>query len=131
MAPLPVMRPVAPTPHRPAKASNLRVTADFLAGRTRGLAAFGYSKPRWIEFCEVALRRGFDVKLYEARRTASKYVTLRKGNRSFKVRFSNHKPIKSREVGNDCDFFVGVTNLTVTTTGDALRAAMAFFGEAS
>lgn len=120
----------APIPPKSAKANNLAMTSTYLTVRAARSAALGYSKPRWIEFCEVALRRGFAVSLYEARRTFSKYVTLRKDGKAFKVRFSNHKPIKSREVGKDCDFFVGVTNLSVTTTDDALRAVAAHFGEA-
>lgn len=130
MAPLPAS--FTPTPRfvpKPAKARNDRLTEDYLANRAARSASLGYSKPKWVEFCEVALRRGLDVYLYEARHTASKYVTLRKGGKAYKVRFSNHKPIQAREAGGDCDFFVGVTNLAVTTTGDALRAVMAYFGE--
>lgn len=110
------------------KASNLRVTTDFLGARAERLALMGYRKPRWVEFCEFTLRAGWTVSLYEARHTRSKYITVSDGRRSFKVRFSDHKPIKHREIGGDCDFFVGVTHLGVTTTGDAVRAVRAFFG---
>jgi hypothetical protein len=130
MAPLPNgYQPPMRVPPKAAKAKNLRLTSDYLAARAQRSVALGYSKPKWVEFCEIALRRGFAVYLYEALHTASKYVTLRRDGRVFKVRFSNHKPIPSREAGRDCDFFVGVTNQTVTTTGQALRAAMAHFGE--
>jgi len=90
-----------------------------------GLSSWG-----WVEFCEISIRRGFDVYLYEAKHTASKYITLFRNGRSFKVRFSNHRPIARRELAGDCDFFVGVTNLSVTTTGDALRAVAQHFGDA-
>ncbi|MGM4911467.1 hypothetical protein [Rhizobium sp. 768_B6_N1_8] len=129
MAPIPAIYKAPPAiPQKPSKANNLAVTPAYLANRTARAVALGYGKPRWIEFCEVALRRGLTVNLYEARRTVSKYVTLRHGGKSFKVRFSDHKPIPRREAQNDCDFFVGVTNQTVTTTGDAVRAALAHFG---
>lgn len=128
MASLPALQKSAAIPAKPAKANNIAVTQPYLATRTARAVALGYSKPRWIEFCEVALRRGLTVYLYEARRTVSKYITLRHGGKSFKVRFSDHKPIARREAQKDCDFFVGVTNHTVTTTGDAVRAAMAHFG---
>ncbi|MBB4235076.1 hypothetical protein [Rhizobium esperanzae] len=106
----------------------MQMTPAYLAIRTARANALGYGKPRWVEFCEVALRRGLDVYLYEAKRTFSKYITLRMGGLAFKVRFSDHKPIPAREARNDCDFFVGVTNTNVTTTGDAVRAAMKHFG---
>lgn len=128
MAPIPsISRPVF-IPPKQAKANGQKTTAEQLAVRAARSIALGYSKQKWVEFCEVALRRGLDVYLYEARHTASKYITLRGNGKSFKVRFSNHKPIPSREAGADCDFFVGVTNRTVTTTGDALRAVSAYFG---
>lgn len=128
MAPLPTTHPPARIPPKPAKARNLPLTPEYLKARAERTSALGYPKPKWVEFCDIALRRGLVAYLYEAKHTDSKYVTLRHGGKSFKVRFSNHKPILAREIGNDCDFFVGVANRTVTTTGDAMRAAMAHFG---
>lgn len=88
----------------------------------------GFSKPRWITFCEDMMQRGFQVKLYEAKRTVSKYVTvIGPCGREFKVRFSDHKPIMRREVEGDCDFFVGVTNLGVTNTTHAIMETLMFF----
>lgn len=129
MAPLPrISAPVA-IPPKSGKANNVPVTAEYLQSRAIRSIALGYGKPKYIQFCERALASGMRVQLYEARHTASKYVTLRAGGRQFKVRFSNHKPIPSREVGGDCDFFVGVTNLAVTTTDQAFAAAMSYFGQ--
>jgi hypothetical protein len=111
------------------KATNLKMTPAYLSARTDGLAERGFKKSKWIEFCENMLARDLTVHLYEARQTRSKYVTVsKKGHSPFKVRFSNHAPIKSKEASGDCDFFVGVTNFTVTTTGDALAATLAHFG---
>jgi len=80
---------------------------------------------KWVEFCRTLLDEGYSLTLYEALRTVSKYVTV---NGSYKVRFSNHKPIESREANGDCDFFVGVTNLGVTNTKMALAAVRRHFG---
>lgn len=111
-----------------SKATNLKLTPEYLKSRADGLAARGYSKPKWIGFCEDVLAAGLQASLYEARRTFSKYVTVTNGRgKSFKVRFSNHKPIKSREAAGDCDFFVGVTNKTVTRTEQALAATFSHF----
>lgn len=131
MVPIPKLAASPFIPPKAGKANNRAVTKSYLDQRAARAIALGYSKPRWVLFCQIALDRGFAINLYEARRTNSKYVTVWKGSKSFKVRFSDHKPIKAREAGGDCDFFVGVTNLAVTTTGDALRALFSFFGEAA
>jgi hypothetical protein len=111
------------------KATNLRIDAQYLADRAIALERAGYPKSKWIGFCELMLTYDLTVELYEARQTVSKYVTLTNGNgRRYKVRFSNHRPIHARELGGDCDFFVGVTNLRVTTTEHAVAAALAHFG---
>lgn len=104
------------------KQTNTVVTPEFLEARASAAAASGYQKAKWIVFSEAILAMGLSLTLYEAWQTFSKYLTVRDGSRLFKVRFSNHRPIKRREIAGDCDFFVGVTNLGVTTTEDALRA---------
>ncbi|QSY98605.1 hypothetical protein J2J97_32390 (plasmid) [Rhizobium bangladeshense] len=131
MAQAVIARPAQPSPARRAfhKATNLRLDAQYLADRTRALERVGYPKAKWIGFCELMLTFALQVELYEARQTVSKYVTLTDGSgKRYKVRFSNHKPIHAREVGGDCDFFVGVTHLGVTTTTQAIAAALAYFG---
>lgn len=107
------------------KITNKYLTFDLLKQKT----SKKYGKAKWIIFAEELLNKGFKVSLYEARRTFSKYLTVEKDGKYFKVRFSNHKPIKERELNNDCDFFVGVTNYKVTTTEDALKAVYNFFEE--
>lgn len=113
---------------RMPKATNLTVTQSFLDKRIKDAAKRGYGKAKWIEFCEALLAAGFKLSLYEARRTFSKYITVSDGRESYKVRFSNHRPIKSRELQGDCDFFVGVTHTGVRTTDDALEAISEHFG---
>lgn len=112
------------------KATNVRVTPEFLEERAGEHLVKGYQPAKWIGFCKVMMGKGFYVKLYEARHTLSKYITVidpKDSRRQFKVRFSNHKPNKGKEVEGDCDFFVGVTNLGVTTTEMAITATNQFF----
>lgn len=110
------------------KATNLVVNQPYLKKRADILANAGYTKPKWIGFCETLLGDGYTLTLYEARETVSKYVTVSmSGYKPYKVRFSNHKPIYAREANGDCDFFVGVTNLSVKTTEHALLAVKAHF----
>jgi hypothetical protein len=112
------------------KATHEIVDRRMVGKRKAAMIGMGYSIPKYLTFCETLLDAGYEIELYEARQTASKYITVRQGGKSFMVRFSNHKPILAREVRGDCDFFVGVTNLGVTTTDDALRAVYDFFGVA-
>lgn len=110
------------------KANNCPVTHGLLEARYERSRVKGYSKQKWIVFCEAMLAMGFHVTLYEARRTFSKYITVSAAGRFYKVRFSNHRPIRAREEANDCDFFVGVCNHTTTTTDDAIAAVKDYFG---
>jgi len=113
------------------KITNEVITTSLLQDRATRNASLGYPKQKWIEFCEALLPLGCILTLYEARQTASKYITVRHPihpDKSFKVRFSNHKPIRKRELQKDCDFFVGVTHLGVTRTIDALYAVDSYFG---
>ena len=84
------------------KITNKYLTFDLLKQKT----SKKYGKAKWIIFAEELLHKGFKISLYEARRTFSKYLTVEKDGKYFKVRFSNHKPIKERELNNDCNFFV-------------------------
>jgi len=88
-----------------------------------------YGKAKWIIFAEELLKSGYKVSLYEAKTTVSKHLTVEKGNKKFKVRFSNHRPNMRKELENDCDYFVGVTNFQVHTTEDALIAVNNYFNE--
>jgi|JI7StandDraft_1071085.scaffolds.fasta_scaffold145277_5 hypothetical protein len=108
-----------------SKATNIIVTPEFLQSRIVPIGP--YPKQKWIEFCETLMAEGYTLSLYEARATVSKYITVRSQGKAFKVRFSNHKPIKGKEMAGDCDFFVGRTHTGVRTTGDALIAVREFF----
>lgn len=114
------------------KATHRRINQDFLDNRVAQAEAKGFGKAKWIEFCEAMMAEGYYLKLYEARKTVSKYITVIKPDdpsHRYKVRFSNHRPIKHREVSGDCDFFVDVTNLGVTTTEQAIKATLTFFNQ--
>lgn len=115
-------------PHK--KQKDARLTAELLQARAERSIKAGFTKQKWVEFCETLMADGYRLNLYEARTTFSKYITVRrKGAKPFKVRFSNHKPIMRRELEGDCDFFVGVTNLGVTTTQDALKVVKEHFSK--
>lgn len=114
------------------KATNERVTQELLDARAQRSIKAGFGKQKWVMFCEELLKRGYTLELYEARRTVSKYITISHPDapgKRFKVRFSNHEPIKYREIAGDCDFFVGRTHLSTTTTRDAYYAVVRFFGK--
>lgn len=114
---------------KPRKIRNKILTEGYLEDRARACQGKGYDVPKWISFCRTLMRRGFQVALYEAQFTHSKYLTVWKNGKNYKVRFSDHPPIKEREVNGDCDFFVGHTNLGKTNTNDALRAVLIHFGD--
>lgn len=99
----------------------------MLQDRAQRSVSAGYAKQKWITFCEDLIGQGYKINLYEAKTTFSKYVTVMKGGKEYKVRFSNHKPNRSKELGGDCDFFVGVTNTGVRTTDDAMEAVRKYF----
>jgi hypothetical protein len=100
---------------------------DDIQKREKSLVKAGYQPSRYLGFCRTLLSEGYELRLYEARQTHSKYITVEKGGKSYKVRFSNHKPIQSRQESGDCDFWVGVSHGQVTTTEDAISAVRTFF----
>lgn len=108
------------------KVSNILVNEQFLKSREPRKNKKNIQK--WIQFCRRMIQAGLTVHLYEARQTVSKYITVSHGDRSFKVRFSDHAPNYDRETAGDCDFFVGMTNLNTTTTGQAMQATLRHFG---
>jgi len=107
-----------------------KVTPGFIQGIKENYPE-QYPTPKYIQFCERAINHGFDVKLYmPISGGVSKYVTVYHKSKKFKVRFSNHKPIRDLEVKGTCDFFVGVTNLGVTTTEMAWETMLKHFNVA-
>lgn len=116
---------------RPKKASNKKIDQSFLEARVAYAEKLGFKKQKWVEFCEIMLKHGFHLELYEAKRTVSKYITVSNRIATFKVRFSNHAPIKTREVAGDCDFFVGKTHLGITNTSQAVEAVLKHFASKS
>lgn len=105
---------------RPPKHSGV-VNEEILLNREKVSRDLGYPCPKWIQFCRYFLSKRCKVCLYEAKLTRSKYVDVILNGRQVKVRFSNHKPIQSRELAKDCDFFVGVTHTGIRTTEDAIK----------
>jgi hypothetical protein len=76
----------------------------------------GYPVPKWIQFSEAMLDMGFSVDMQESKSTVSKYLYLKKGDKKFKIRFSNHKPNYNKELGGDCNYYVGVGHTGMITT---------------
>lgn len=111
------------------KIRNDFITPQLLAERATRSVQAGFAKQKWIKFCETLLDSGYNLKLYEAVRTHSKYITVIRDSKEFKVRFSNHKPIQERELRGDCDFFVGITHTGWRTTDDALIAVDKHFNQ--
>ena len=107
------------------KIQHKKITQELLNSKVSKV----YGKAKWIVFCEILLNEGYTLFLYEANKTFSKYVTVCKKGKTFKVRFSNHRPSYAKEFENDSDYYVGVSNLGITTTEDALRATREFFNK--
>lgn len=106
------------------------VDKQLLKARYERAAKAGWGKAKWIELCETLMADGYKLSLYEARKTHSKYINVKNGKKRFKIRVSNHKPIKHREVRQDCDFFVGITNIgPAATIYDAIKACREKLGE--
>ena len=102
-----------------------------LAIRARNVKNKGFNTPKWIDYCNVMLRAGYRVWVYEPPKSRSKYVTVLhpKYGRKFRVRFSNHKPITQLENSDNCDFFVGRNNYSISTTKEAIAATFKELGE--
>jgi hypothetical protein len=111
------------------KCSNKKLDLKWLEKRASRAIQQGFSKQKWIEFSEKFCKEGYELTLYEARKTKSKYITLRRYGKEFKVRFSDHMPSKVRELNGDCDFFVGRTHTGIRSTQDAIKATRKFFKE--
>lgn len=79
-----------------------------------------YPVSKYLLFIRDMLAAGWRVKLYEVK--ASKYVFIYNDSNIYKVRFSNHKPLFSREMKNDCDFYAGVSNQDCMTTDEIKNA---------
>lgn len=83
-----------------------------------------YPKPfkpaKYLIFIKTMLENGWKVKLYVANKV-SKYVFIIKGDDVFKIRFSNHLPIESKEKENDCDYYVGISHCQTSTTEEIIN----------
>jgi len=80
-----------------------------------------YPVPKWIFFSQALIEAGWRVELIRSKSTFSKYIYIHKGDKNFKIRFSNHKPNKGQQETNDCDFYVGISNGQVITTEMVLK----------
>jgi hypothetical protein len=115
-------------PGRYRVSGGAKVTRDQIEAIIATYKQNDYDIPKFVLFIETAIKYGYRVRLYDAQTTVSKYVYVYHKKKSFKVRFSNHKPNYHREKEKDCDFFVGITHLGVTSTKDAWYAMRKHLG---
>lgn len=82
---------------------------------------YGFNAPKYLLFIREMLENGWRVKLYKVK--VSKYVFIYKPEKDliYKIRFSNHKPIKHREAAEDCDFYVGISHYQVSKTEEVME----------
>lgn len=78
-----------------------------------------YATPKYLEFCRIMAENGWSVRIYTAR--VSKYVFVTSKTATYKIRFSNHKPIYQKELENDCDYYVGISHTNVVKTEELLK----------
>lgn len=97
------------------------LTIEYLERLKPAYLKKNFPVPKWIVFSETLLRKGWKVKLYRAIHTYSKYLTITKRDRKYKIRFSDHRPNLKKEIENDCDFFVGRSNNQIITTEQVLE----------
>lgn len=107
------------------------IDQKYIDDRAAFYARAGYSKAKWMIFCEQMLKRNYHLSMYEMKRTVSKYITVTHPftEKKFTVRFSDHKPIAWTEAKGTCDFFVGVTHQNITNTQQAVQATIEALGE--
>jgi len=67
-----------------------------------------YSTPKFLLFIRDMVKKGWEVRLHTVK--VSKYVFVYRDNLIFKIRFSNHKPIRSKQFQRDSDFYVGISH---------------------
>ncbi len=101
------------------------VTESYLELRV-GSGKYGINQ--WVRFCRDLMHRGYVLSMYQAQSTVSKYITVHGCNDDYyTVRFSNHKPNRTRELRGDCDFFCGKTHTGTRNTNDAIQAVLTHF----
>lgn len=79
-----------------------------------------YPTPKYLSFAYTMILKNWKVSIYEAK--VSKYIYCVYDDLIFKIRFSNHKPTYTRENENDSDFYVGISNLQVSTTEQIIQS---------
>jgi hypothetical protein len=97
-----------------------KVSLRYLNMIEKSYPARGFPIPKWIIFCKTMIDRGWNVRLYRAKTTVSKYVFVHKDNLMYKIRFSNHRANRNMEFNDDCDYYVGVGNRYTLTTEELI-----------
>lgn len=90
-----------------------------------------YPRPKWLHFAAVMLDyrdSGVSLKLYDAKSTVSKYLHVSRGGKTVKVRFSNHLPANQKVLADDCDYYVGVSQVGVLRTEEVIPKVLRDLG---
>ena len=74
---------------------------------------------KWFHFVRVMFRCGYKVSVREAKTTFSKYILVMNGDYWYRVRFSDHPPIRNQRL--DCDLYccpggTATTEVAIITT---------------
>lgn len=90
-----------------------------------------FPRPKWMEFAATLLtysEQGVSLKLYDARTTVSKYLYVIRGDKTVKVRFSNHLPANQKILANDSDYYVGVSQAGIIRTEEVIPKVLKEIG---
>lgn len=106
------------------------ITDEYIKDKNKLVSKGRYPKPKFLTFCEIMHKMDYKVELVEAQTTVSKYVKVSQGDKSFKVRFSNHSAHERHKssAGTACNFYVGKDDEgTWHNLEDAVVATMKHF----
>ena len=103
---LPGLRTLYKPRRRQLRPRDIPQTLEMLEKRRADMNRHNFN-PKWINFAIDMVNEGYLVYLYENINQKSKYLTLNSNGVLFKIRFSDHLPIRYKYENGDCDFFVG------------------------
>lgn len=94
-----------------------KVTIEFLQRLKSRYGKNNYPGPNWMEFCEKMILLGWSVSVY---RSQELYIFVEKGEKAYKIRFSNQKPAEEQQEKNDSDYYVGVSRFPTFSTEELI-----------
>ena len=89
--------------------------------------------PVWVQLCDAIIALGLRVSIYDSKSTVSKYIEVYRENHKncFKIRISNHAPVRGSRNFEPSDFYVGANfpDEKWNNWKDALAKVKEVFGE--